>query len=131
MDKETLLKPRLPWDAVPIGDLGNVIVRGLSRAEVLDVSEVAGTPEFEPTLLSLGLVDPELTVEEANEWRKAAESSEIKSVCDRISELSGLKEGSAKAAYKSDGGLPGVGGRVLSGREAGDDGREAARGDEQ
>lgn len=131
MDKQALLTSRLPHDTVPIPGLGDVRVRGLSRDEALDVSQVAGTPEFEPTLLAAGMVDPELTVEEAQEWRRAAGSDEISAVCDRIAELSGLKGDSAKAAYKSNGGKRGAGRRVLSGAEAGDDGRPPASGDEQ
>lgn len=105
MDKAKLLAPRLPQDDVEVPGVGTVRVRGLSRRETIAMREAfeGGIETTEFYLLTHGLVDPVLTAEEVEQWREAATAREITPVTDRILELSGLAEGSAKAAIKSTG----------------------------
>jgi hypothetical protein len=102
-DKDLLFKPRLREEDVEIPGLGTIRVRGMSRAEVVDDlyevdRSVAGA--FECRLLSLAVVAPALTEEEAGEWRRAATGDEVRVVIDKINELSSLTKEQAKAAYK-------------------------------
>ena len=102
MDKATLLARRLPEDDVDVPGVGTVRVRGLSRAEALAANDLDGD-ERETYWLSCGIVDPALTDEEIRQWRGAATYQEIELVADRIAELSGMRETSAKEATKSAG----------------------------
>ena len=107
MDKETFLKPRLPEADVELPGVGTIRVRGLSRQEALSLQPLAtDTPAMERAIVGLGLVDPALTSAEVDEWYAAAPAGEIAPIVSAIHELSGLKEGAAKAAYKSDGRRP-------------------------
>ena len=51
-------------------------------------------------MLFLGLVDPKLTEDEVKQWYAASPAGEIEPVTLKISELSGMTEGAANAAYK-------------------------------
>lgn len=126
MDKELLFKPRLPEADVDVPGIGMVRVRGLNRAEAMQVQSAKGTEATERVILALGMVDPQLTEAEAGRWQKAAPAGEIEPVSRRIAELSGMVEGAEKEAYKSLRGGAGDGVRVLPGAEAGDDGGGAA-----
>lgn len=100
MDKELLFKPRLPEADVEIAGVGTVRVRGLSRAEGLMVQNLKGLA-LERKVLSLGLVDPELTEAEVGKWQEASTAGELEPVSQRIAELSGMVEAADKEAYKS------------------------------
>jgi len=125
MDRAALLKPRLEEDDVEIPDVGTVRVRGLSRYELMVSQRVSqnkgGTVVMEQHMLHFGMVDPMLTIEDVSLWQKASPAGEIEPVARRISELSGLREGSDKEAYKSVPGESDAGIRVLPGAEAVDD----------
>jgi len=131
VDKELLLKPRLPEADVEVPGIGTVRVRGLNRAEAMRVQAAKGVEATERVILALGMVDPALTEAEAGQWQKAAPAGEIEPVSRVIAELSGMVEGADKAAYKSVRDDGGAGVRVLSGPEAGDDGGGAAAADER
>ncbi len=129
MDKELLFKPRLPEADVDVPGVGTVRVRGLSRAEAMHVQDVKGTEARERRLVSLGMVDPELTEAEVGKWQKASKASELEPVTEKITELSGLLESSAKEAVKAFVADPDAEFRALPSPEAGDDGGPATDGD--
>jgi hypothetical protein len=147
VDKEALFAPRLgdPAD-VEIPGVGTVTVRGLSRAEALHVQAASDATEKDRRIIAQGLVDPELLIPglkhrsddrpcekcaDAGRWQQASLADEIEPVTDRIAELSGMKDGADKGAYKSLPDGSGAGVRVLPGDPAGDDGGPAAPGDVQ
>jgi len=110
VDKELLLKPRLAEDDVEIPGVGTVRVRALSRAEVLLVRKATDNADsidgpralvLERKMLATAMVDPVLTEAEVGQWQEASGAGELEPVTYRIQELSGMLEGSAKAAYKS------------------------------
>lgn len=102
MDKETFLKPRLPETAVEIPGVGTVRVRGLSRAEILDVQAMDDDKAtVERFVLTVGLVDPQLTGGEVDVWRAGVTTDEVVLVMAAIKDLSALEDGAANAAYKS------------------------------
>lgn len=94
VDKAALLDNTrvLPTDTVEVPGVGEVVVRGLSRAEAIQVSELDGADAVEIRMLAAGMVDPELTVEEVVQWRSTKEPAEIRPVSDRILQLSGMTE---------------------------------------
>lgn len=107
MDKAKLLADRgVGTEEVKLPNgLGVIVVRGLSREEVMrmraDVGPEAAVSEYEVNILACGLVDPRLTREEAAQWRKVANAVEVGLAVDAISRLSGLELGADKAAFKS------------------------------
>lgn len=126
VDKAKLLKSRLPEAVVDVEGVGEVRVRGLSRAEVLGLRDGdMGTTEFECQMVSLGMVAPKLTVEEVERWQQAAPAGEMEPVTNKISELSALNRGVAKEAWKEFESDPDAEFRALPGRAAGHDGGPA------
>jgi hypothetical protein len=110
VDKDTLLKPRLPEADVDIPGVGTVRVRGLSRYEVLlaQKEQPKGVVAYERVMLRFGMVDPALTEDEATQWQKASPAGELEPVTRQIAALSGMGEGADKAQYKSHGGGSGA-----------------------
>ena len=94
----------LPTDIVPVPGMGDVEVRALSRGEALLLPEDTLLREAE--ILSLGMLDPEMTRDEVLQWMACSPAGEAQDVSQKIAVLSGLMEDSAKAAYKSDGDGP-------------------------
>lgn len=92
VDKAALLDSTrvLPRDTVTVPNVGEVEVRGLSRAEVIQMSMAPHGGDREVLVLTRGMTDPELTEDEVRIWRDTKESEEIRPVSDRILELSGL-----------------------------------------
>lgn len=101
MDKELLFTPRLAEEDFDIDGVGTIRIRALSRAEALKLPD--NQSESEAVILSRGIVDPVLTVHEVKRWLEASPAGELQAVSQRIAQLSGMLEDSAKAAYKSDG----------------------------
>jgi hypothetical protein len=119
IDKDALLSRRedtesgFPESTVDIPGLGSVRVRGLSRHEVIHLQSAKGALAVERVTVSLGLVDPVLTEDEVARWQRVSPAGELDSVTQAIGQLSGVLEGSAKAAYKSVSDEPDAGVRVL------------------
>lgn len=129
VDREQLLKPRLPEGEVEIEGLGPVLVRGLSRAEVLenlqDVDrEVPGA--LERRMVSLALVEPRLSEDDVAAWQQGSLPFEVERVVEKINELSALTRQAAKDAYKEFEADPASGFRLPPGPDAGDDGPPAS-----
>jgi len=132
MDKDLLLKPRLPEDDVDIPGFGVVRVRALSRAEAFRVESAPSLADKERTVIKYGVVvddSQQLTDADVKRLMDAWPAGDVELVSRRIGELSGLIESAAKEAYKSLRGEPDDGVRVLPSSEAGDDGGSHADGD--
>jgi len=103
VDKIALMTERLPRDEVDIPGLGTVTVRGLSRYELL-LAGKAGTDDLvasERRLVSMGMVDPEMSEDDVAAWQKCSPAGEIAPVVLKINELSGITREASKEAYKS------------------------------
>jgi hypothetical protein len=109
MDKDKLLAPRantasgLPEDDVEVPGMGTVRVRGLSRDEVFGAQKIKETAANERHVLSLGLVDPAMSVNEVFKWQQVSPAGEIEPVVDKIRELSGMKDDASKSGVPDDG----------------------------
>lgn len=93
----------LDEEEVPIPHLGgDVLVRGLTRGEVLRAQGANGTAAIEQRMVSIGLVDPKMTAEQVKAWQESSNAGELEPVTRVIQRLSGLEDGADKAAAKSD-----------------------------
>ncbi len=102
IDKAALLANTrvLPHETVEVPGVGEVEVRGLSRAEVVQMQGCGSADAMEDAVIAAGLVEPKLTADEVRQWRQAASSDEVRPVSDAILRLSGLVEGSSTAAER-------------------------------
>lgn len=91
IDKETFLKARLPERTVDLPGVGEIRVRGLSRAEAGLLrtfgENVDGAEVF---VLAAGLVAPDLTEDEVRQWLTVVPAEEVETVSAAILGLSGL-----------------------------------------
>lgn len=100
MNKADLFTPRLP-EAEFVTPAGPIKVRGLSRAEVIELKKYTDDPEeVDARFLELGVVDPKLSREEIEQWRHAWPNEDIEKVTTKIAELSGMRT-TAEAVERS------------------------------
>jgi hypothetical protein len=89
----------LPRDEVVVAG-ERVLVRSLSRSEVVRVAEFKDNPDgAEDFILACGVG---VSVDEAHAWRDTVDADVAGLVIDRICELSGLTEGAQKSSGESD-----------------------------
>lgn len=109
MDKEALLAPRGGREIVELS-IGNVVVRGLTRGEVMRLRKATDSLEtldgpralvIERGMLAMAMVDPGLSEDEAKMWQENSPAGEIDTVMAVIQRLSGMEDGAKRAAYKS------------------------------
>jgi hypothetical protein len=103
ISKADLLKPRIEHGTVAIEGLGEFTIRPLTRAEAFDVQTMRDESVLaaENLLISLGLVDPEMTVEEVDRWSQVAPAGHLAAVSMAIGRISGMMPESGKESYKS------------------------------
>lgn len=122
VDKETLLKERLPEDDFEIPGVGTVRVRALSRGEVFRVQKLDDVGAYERKVLHFGMVAPAMSEIDVGNWQEACPAGELDPVVNKIKELSGLGDDADKSGLPADGDEPGDGVRALPGGQAVDDG---------
>lgn len=96
ISKEVFLKGHLPEDTIEVPEIGTVRIRALSRAEALSSTELP-SGEREAQVLAWGIVDPAITVEEAQQWRESATPGIVNGLAYEILVLSGMTESSSVA----------------------------------
>lgn len=102
--KEALTTPHLKTVEHEIEGVGSVLVRGLSRWEMVEVQKLENDRQRQDNLaVFYGLVEPDLTQDEVMAWRKAGAVMEIEAVARKINELSGIGKDAAKSGVPGDG----------------------------
>lgn len=102
LDRETLLTPRATTphgqqeDDVEVPGVGTVRVRGLNRIEAMGIQAIGDTVERERHMLACALVDPEITLDDAETWQRVSSGGELEPVTLRIAELSRMMPASPK-----------------------------------
>lgn len=81
---------------------GEIVIRALSRAEVLDLkmqrAEGMTLAEYEAHMISWALVHPPMTPAEVQRWQAADKAGGVlNEVTDKVTELSGLGQGAEKS----------------------------------
>lgn len=103
VDKAALLAPRLGEGVHEISGVGAVKIRGLSRAEVLEVRTLPDTAAADRLMVSRALLDPTLTEDEVGAWQKTSPPGEIEALTTAIVELSGMGGGASKSGVSGAG----------------------------
>lgn len=106
MDKNALTASRLPTDQIEIPGVGAITVRGLSRFELLLAGKLAddkGTASMEQHMLSMAMVDPEMSVKDVEAWQKASPAGEMAPIVALVNRLSGVGQGADKSGLSEAG----------------------------
>lgn len=107
--KAALITPHLKTGEVEVEGVGSVLVRGLSRWEMVAVQKLEDDRQRQDNLaVFYGLVEPDMTEDEVMAWRKAGAAMEIEGIARKINELSGIGKDAAKSDVPGDGDEPGV-----------------------
>lgn len=104
--KEALLTPRVATNTaeVEIEGVGTIIVRGLSRWEMIHLQKLADNRHRQDAAaLAIAMVEPKLTDEEAAAWQRAGGWAEIEAIAQKINALSGIGKDAAKSDVSGDG----------------------------
>jgi hypothetical protein len=98
IDREAFLKPRLAEREVDLPGVGTILVRGLSREEVVAMQPLKNdTAALEQRIIELGLVNPALSAADVGAWYAAASTGEVDLIVDAICDLSGVSTGGPKS----------------------------------
>ena len=100
VDKSALLAPRLGEGEHEIPGVGTVRIRGLSRAEVLELRQIGEVAAWDRRLCSLALVEPRLTEDEVGAWQASAGPREIEDLTGAVLRLSGMADGADKSGVQ-------------------------------
>lgn len=101
VDKSALLASRgIGLTSVSLGELGEVKVRALTRAEALGFQGEHDAAEAEVMLLAVALVEPKLTEDEIRAWQKVAPAGELQPVVQAVLAASGMEQDAPKEAMK-------------------------------
>jgi hypothetical protein len=106
--KSQLLTASFEQKVVAIPRIGDsVIVRALSRAEVMDLrktlkdDEDTSNLEFESKVIAAGMVEPQMSIKDVKVWQKSSPAGELDAVVTAIMELSGMGEGAQKSGVSA------------------------------
>lgn len=98
LDKASLLARRLGDGEHEIPGFGTVKIRGLSRAEVLELQTIeGGAAVTDRRMVALAMVEPALTEDEVRIWQENSHPHEIEGLTLAIAELSGMGAGAPKS----------------------------------
>jgi hypothetical protein len=97
VEKAALLARRIGAGEHEIEGVGTVRIRGLSRIEVLELQGL-DTAATDRRMVSLALLEPELTEDEVGAWQKTSGPQELEKLTLAIAALSGMGKGAAKSS---------------------------------
>lgn len=104
---QALTTPRVKTEEMEIEGIGSVLVRGLSRWEMVEVQKLEDNRQRQDTLaVHYGMVEPAMAEHEVMAWRKAGNAMEIEAVARTVNKLSGLGKDAAKSVVPGDGDGP-------------------------
>jgi len=100
MDKAALLVDRVTdrTAEVEIEGVGTVVVRSLSRHEMITGGKIEGSAEQERYILSRAMVDPPMGEHDIAAWQKSSPPGEINAVAMKVNQLSGIGKGADKSS---------------------------------
>lgn len=96
-----LLARRIEEEDLTLPGGGVVLVRGVTRQEFHDISQVRDDRRREYLTVSRGLVEPSMTPEQVAQWAEQGATGDIQEVVITIGRLSRMIPEAAKDATKS------------------------------
>jgi hypothetical protein len=109
LTREQILARKTGKGYATLPDGSQVGIRALTRDEVLEFQDLPTLAERENFIISTGMTDPKLSIEDVHAWASEADAGDLVAVSDGIATLSGLKPGADKDAYKTFRDEPGNG----------------------
>lgn len=105
--KAALINPHLKTDEVEVPGVGTIVIRELSRWEMVDVQGLEDNRQQQDTrAVAYAMVDPEMAEHEVMAWRKAGGNGEIEAVARAINRLSGIGKDAQKSGVADAGAQP-------------------------
>lgn len=101
LTRDQLLARRIEQEELTLPGGGVVLVRGVTRQEFHDISQVKNDRAREYATVAAGLVDPDMTVADVAEWASNGATGDIQEVVIAIGRLSRMIPEAAKDATKS------------------------------
>jgi hypothetical protein len=101
LTRDEILARKVGHGEITIEDVGTVKIRALTMSEAVQVRELAGRVEQVYLILSLGLVEPALSLDDVQAWAANDAAGPLNAIAEGITVISGMSESSGKDAYKS------------------------------
>lgn len=101
LTREQILARKTGKGTATLPDGSTVAIRALTRNEVMKAQQL-DLVDRDSLMISLGMTDPKMSVEEVDEWAAGAGAGDLVAVSEAIARLSGLLEGAGKS------GVPGA-----------------------
>lgn len=98
LTRDEILARKTGHGKAVLPDGSEVAVRALTRDQVARVNDITDTVERDNLIISMGMTDPKLSVEDVAAWGAEGNAGDLVAVSDRIAELSGLKKGADKSS---------------------------------
>ncbi len=97
--KSLLLADRVSANTaeIEIEGVGTIVVRSLSRHEMIEGGKRDDAMAQERYILSRAMVDPPMGEHEVAEWQKCSPPGEINMIAVKVNELSGIGKGAEKS----------------------------------
>lgn len=97
-----LLSARSEKHTAEVPGFGEVEVRPLTRKECMNLAgKEIDAAEVERIVLSLALVEPQMSQEEVGQWQDVASFGELQPVLELVLKISGLEQMATKAAMQN------------------------------
>lgn len=96
LTREQILARRRGEDVVELPGGGTVKIRALTRDEVLELDDAETAAERSNMIISRGLIDPALTVDDVAQWGREADAGDLTIISEEIARISRLTEGAGK-----------------------------------
>lgn len=109
LTREQILARKTGKGTATLPDGSKVAIRALTRDEVLESQDLGSLAERDNYIVSTGMTDPKLSIEDVAAWAAGGDAGDLVAVSDGIAVLSGLKPGADKEAYKTFRDEPGDG----------------------
>lgn len=97
LTRDEILARKTGRGTATLPDGSEVAIRALTRDEMLTVNELPTTADKDNFIISAGMTDPKLSVEDVAAWAAAADAGDLVEVSDAIAVLSKLKQGADKS----------------------------------
>lgn len=98
LTREQILARKTGRGKATMPDGSVVAIRAMTRDEVITMQEMEDVADRDNFIISTGMTDPKLSVEDVAAWAAGGDAGDLVAVSDAVAELSGLKQGAGKSS---------------------------------